>query len=248
MMRLPKQSKSLACAAVLLGLVLLAAIGPTVGHAAFGAGSAVTAWLDGARRSVLEGTVAGALSAVIGCGLAGLAVVGPGFLDGALARAAQWTGALPSVVVVFALCAVTASHGALAFAAAIAVVRGVGAAWVLRTSLSTLAREEYVLAARALGSGSFRLFRTHLFPPLAGLAASQAAFTLTTVVALEAATAFLGLDTVSTSFGTLLSGAAERHSATAALSPLFGVAAIVLPVQAVGLHVAARARVGRRFS
>src|SRR6185312_15964856 len=99
---------------------------------------------------------------------------------------------LPSVIVAVVVRSLGPSNFAV-FVIVLGALRALSTARAIRSAVLGLEAEEFVLAARAVGSGPVRLFRRHLFPHVVGQALSSAALSGAAVVALDAALSFLGL-------------------------------------------------------
>jgi peptide/nickel transport system permease protein len=156
-------------------------------------------------------------------------------------------GALPALVAVVVVRSLSPLSSLATIGLVLGVQRGLSTAKVVRANLLQLCSEEFVLAARALGSTGPRLFRKHLFPHVLGLPLASATFSGAVVVGLDAALSLLGLGGSAPSFGTLLAEAITRSAPTLALWPVLGVLLTVVPLQVIADALEARASTGRRF-
>jgi peptide/nickel transport system permease protein len=231
-----------------LGLLVATALVGTPLVLALGtAGSSLLEWTNGARGTVLCATVVLVVGLGVGTFAGAAAALGPPGVDALLSQVMEIAGALPSVVVVVVLRALRPAPDLVAIAAVLALLRGLVTAKVVRADLMRLLSEDFVLAARALGSGRFRLFRRHLLPHVVGPALSGAVFSAAAVVGLDAALSLVGLEGSSSGWGALLARAAETSTPTIAFGPVLGVAAIVLCLHVVADALEDRWSVGRRF-
>ncbi len=243
-----KRPAALTGSYVLLGvLVVLALLGPSLAPRLFADATTGARFLAGARGTVVAATLVMAFATGIGLLTGALAALGSPFVDTLLSRAVEIAGALPSLIVVVVLRAAAPALGLVAIGAVLAVLRTLGNAKTVRASVLDLSREDFALAARALGSGRFRLFRTHVLPHVVGPVLSNAAFTAAAVVALDAALSFCGLGGHGDTWGALLADAAHARSAGGVIVPTLGVLAIVAPLQVIAEHLSARVSAGRRF-
>ncbi len=86
-----------------------------------------------------------------------------------------------------------------------------GSARVIRSQVMTLSKQEYVLAARAVGATDRHIIFRHILPQVALLAIGQFVLVVSTAILLEAALSFLGLgDPIQKSWGTVLYWAQVR--------------------------------------
>lgn len=243
----PARKRALrASAAALGGLLLVAAVGSTLARA-LGAPPAVVAWTEGARLTVFATVAVIAVALPGGVILGAAASLGPRWIAGALSRSLEVVGALPSVIAAV----VVRSLGPpdfVVFVVVLAALRGIETAKVVRASVVGLEAEEFVLAARAMGSGPFRLFRRHLLPHVVGPALASASVAAAAVVALDAALAFLGLHPGADTWGAQIALAAERNAFGVAVLPLLGLAFLVGALHVVADSLERRVRLRRRFA
>ncbi|UCG25397.1 MAG: ABC transporter permease [Chloroflexota bacterium] len=86
-----------------------------------------------------------------------------------------------------------------------------GSARVIRSQVLTLSKQEYVLAARAVGATDRHIIFRHILPQVTLLAIGQFVLVVSTAILLEAALSFLGLgDPIQKSWGTVLYWAQVR--------------------------------------
>lgn len=86
-----------------------------------------------------------------------------------------------------------------------------GSARVIRSQVMTISKQEYVLAARAVGATDRHIIFRHILPQVMLLAIGQFVLVVSTAILLEAALSFLGLgDPIQKSWGTILYWAQVR--------------------------------------
>ena len=86
-----------------------------------------------------------------------------------------------------------------------------GSARVIRSQVMTISKQEYVLAARAVGATDRHIIFRHILPQVMLLAIGQFVLVISTAILLEAALSFLGLgDPIQKSWGTILYWAQVR--------------------------------------
>jgi peptide/nickel transport system permease protein len=232
---------------VLATLALVAAFGNGLAGLAFGRGGAVAEWADGARGTLAAAAAVLTVAFLAGTLLGGIAALGPPLADTVLSRTMEISGALPSLVAVVVVRALAPVPELVAIGAVLAVLRTLGTAKVVRAGILSLVAEDFVLSARAAGSGRVRLFRKHLFPHLAGPALASAALAAATVIGLDAALSFLGLGTGGGSWGALLAEALERPAPLLGVGAALGAFSAVASLLVLADSIEARWMVGRRF-
>lgn len=215
-LRLARLSLGTWVGAVLLGLFLLVAlVGPlVVGH------SPTTHDLDhlleGPSAAHLLGTdesgsdlltqicfgarlLLGLAAAVVSICLILGVVVGTlagyfgGWLDEIIMRVIDVLLAFPGILLNIAIAALVPRAGMGVLIFALAVNGWVGYARVTRAQVLRVREMEYVLAARALGVGSWQVMRRHILPNILSPILVQATFGAAGVVLVEASLSFLGL-------------------------------------------------------
>ena len=148
----------------------------------------------GAQSCLTVGIISVGIATVVGVPLGILAAQLPGRASGVLLRATDVAQAFPALLLAILLAGVLGGGTGTAMIA-------IGLAAVpqfLRIaragSLSVLA-SDYVLAARACGTGRLAIARTHVLPNIAPLVGVQASVTFAMAILAEAALSYLGLGT-----------------------------------------------------
>lgn len=246
-MSLRERSLGVVASEAALGFFALCAAFGGYAARSFPEGGVANQWLLGARTTTITVSVVTLVALTAGLAFGAAAALGPGVLDSLLSRAMELSAAMPSVIVALIVSRIAPDHVFLSVPVTLALLRGLETAKMVRADLKTLATTEFVLAARALGSGQTRLFRAHLLPHVIDSALASATLTAAAVMGLEAALSFLGLTSLGPSWGALLAEAVERGSPGLALGPALGVAVTLLSLYVLGTAIEARASVGRRF-
>ena len=172
--------------------------------------------LLGARASLGVAVVAAVVALLVGalCGAAAGAV--GGLTDELLIRLADFVLVLPALYVVLVLRAVTPL--VMSPFAVFALMTGVFAvvAWPyvargVRAIIVSERRQDYVLAAQAIGVGRWRLLTRHLLPASYGFLAVQATLLIPGFILAEATLSFVGLGFVdpTASWGVMLQEASN---------------------------------------
>ena len=132
------------------------------------------------------------LSLSAGLVLGMLAGYGPRWLDNALLLLFDSVRSFPTIM--FALAIITLTGPSLNMVILVIVVTSIPVyARIVRTQTMTLKEQEFVLAARALGTGWFRILRVHFLPNVVGPLFILASMDIPVVVTIEAGLSFLGL-------------------------------------------------------
>ncbi|MFE2417060.1 ABC transporter permease [Streptomyces hokutonensis] len=150
--------------------------------------------LTGARSTLSTALLAAAVAAVVGLALALAAVLLPRWPGAAVVQLTDVLIAFPVLLIAMIL---TAVHGGSTWTVitAIGVGAGVNLARVARAEAARVLGTDYVLAAHAAGSGTWRTVRKHLLPNIAPTLIVQLSLVLSVAVLAEAALSFLGFGT-----------------------------------------------------
>jgi peptide/nickel transport system permease protein len=148
--------------------------------------------LYGAQVSLGVGTLAVILSTVIGIFLGAAAGSFGGWADAAIMRSVDILLCIPSLILVLALI-VFLGPGIRNVVLVIALTGWTDMARLVRAEILSLREREFVLAARAIGAGPFRLIFRHLLPNALGPVYVAVTFGVSGAIMLESSLSFLGL-------------------------------------------------------
>ncbi|WP_030604469.1 ABC transporter permease [Streptomyces fulvoviolaceus] len=150
--------------------------------------------LTGARSTLSTALLAAAIAAAVGLALAFAAVLTPRRLGAVVVQLTDVLIAFPVLLIAMIL---TAVHGGSTWTVvtAIGVGAGVNLARVARAEAGRVLGTDYVLAAHAAGSGTWRTVRKHLLPNIAPTLIVQLSLVLSVAVLAEAALSYLGFGT-----------------------------------------------------
>jgi len=193
--------------------------------------------VHGARTSLGAALVAAFAFVVIGTLLGALAGYFGGLLDAVVARSIEVLTAFPTLILVLVVQALVAHPSLATMLAAIAFTRWPEVARLVRADVLLASSQDYVLAARALGAGPWRILRRHVVPNVIAPILVAATFGLASVVLVEASLDFLhvGLPPATASWGETLSETREHVGAWWLLVfPGLAVFATVLSLNLVG--------------
>jgi len=154
--------------------------------------------LSGARLSIGVGLVSVLGATLLGSLLGAWAASRGGWWDEAVMRSADFLLVLPVIYVVLVLRAMLplVLAPSSVFALMAVIFTAVGWPFVARGVRALVARErerEYVLAARSLGAGPWRILWRHLLPACAGHVTVQASLLLPAFILAEATLSYVGL-------------------------------------------------------
>jgi peptide/nickel transport system permease protein len=193
--------------------------------------------VHGARTSLAAAFVAALAFVAIGTLLGALAGYFGGVLDAVVARLIETLTAFPTLVLVLVVQALVAHPSVGTLLTAIAVTRWPEVARLMRAEVLLVSSQDYVLAARALGAGPWRILRRHVGPNAVAPMLVSATFGVASVVLVEASLDFLrvGLPPAAASWGETLSETREHVGAWWLLVfPGLAVFATVLALNLVG--------------
>jgi peptide/nickel transport system permease protein len=148
----------------------------------------------GARISVYVGFVSIGIALTIGSLLGLISGYFGGRIDGVIMRGMDVILAFPAILLAL-LFLVTLGTNLTNVIWAIAIVRIPGFARVARSSTLAIREEEYVQAAKAIGSRNFRVILRHILPNALAPLIVMATISLAIAILVEATLSFLGLGT-----------------------------------------------------
>jgi peptide/nickel transport system permease protein len=163
--------------------------------------------LVGARVSLLVGLVVVGVSAVVGTAFGAIAGYYGGRVDMIISRVMDVLLAFPGLLLAIALVAVL-GPSLVNVVLALTVIGWVGYARLVRGQVLRAREFEYVVAARALGAGTWRALTQHVLPTALPAVTVQATLGMAAAILAEAALSFLGLGVQppTPSWGTMING------------------------------------------
>lgn len=148
--------------------------------------------IHGTRTSMTIGLFSVAAALLIGLAAGAAAGMGPRWVDTIVSLAIKAMMALPVLSILLVLTAyLPPSRSTMIVVLAFLLWPSV--ARLVRSEVSRLVREEFVMSVRALGAGPFRVFGLHLLPMLRTPLLVHTALALGSVVLAESTLDFLGL-------------------------------------------------------
>ena len=168
--------------------------------------------LVGARTTLFVALLSSAIAALVGLTLGIVSAVTPRHTGEAIAHLIDILIALPTLIL--ALVLVAALEGSLwTVSLAIGFGSGVVLARVVRAEVARVLTHDYVLAATAAGSSTWRTVWRHILPNIAPIVIVQLSLVAALAVLAEASLSYLGLTPISTpSWGRMLEGLQQSAS------------------------------------
>lgn len=146
----------------------------------------------GTRISLSIGFSATLFTVLLGTLLGSLAGYFGGKLDQVIMRAADLTLNFPFILLVLTLMAILEEINLFAFVVIIALTSWPGMTRIIRGLCLRLREQEFILAAKALGSSPSQIMLKHFLPNLLFPIITQASLTMATMIMIESGLSFLG--------------------------------------------------------
>ena len=168
----------------------------------------------GARVSIQVALVSIALAIVLGSMLGMIAGYFGGWIDHVVMRAMDGMLAFPMLVLALGIIAVL-GPSLLNTTLAITIINVPSFARLVRAQVLVVRKLDFVLAARALGAGDFRIMLRHVWPSVVGNLIVYASLRASTAIITESSLSFLGLGAQppTPSWGQMLSTAMQYWDA-----------------------------------
>lgn len=151
----------------------------------------VRVWM-GARISLIIGLAAAAIDVVIGVLWGSIAGVVGGRVDNIMMRIADVLTAVPYLLVVILLLVVM-EQGLFPMIVALSITGWVRMARIVRGEVLSIKNQEYVLASRTLGAGTWHLIKRHLIPNAMGSIIVTMTLTIPQAIFTESFLSYIGL-------------------------------------------------------
>jgi peptide/nickel transport system permease protein len=170
--------------------------------------------LYGARVSLSIAFAAVALSISFGVLVGATAGYAGGLTDAVLMRIVDAALSIPRLLLVLVVVALWTDVGVVALTLLIAGVSWFAVSRLVRAETLTVREQDYVVAARALGTPPWRILRRHVLPNVIGPAIVSATLAIGNVILLEAGLSYLGIGVRPpiASWGSIIQDGAERVS------------------------------------
>ncbi len=175
----------------------------------------LTRLMYGARISLTVAFVAAFINLVIGILYGGVAGYLGGAVDNVMMRIVDVISTIPLTLYVI-LIMVILDSGFLSIIVALSSVYWVSMARVVRGQILALREQEFVLAAKTIGTSAFRIVTRHLLPNCLGPIIVTATMLIPTAIFVESFMSFIGLGVSApmASWGTMCNDALETMKST----------------------------------
>ena len=213
-LRLKKNKAAVVCLFTLIAIVLLAILAPEFsrysyketnydiiyqipsmehffGTDQFGRDLWVRTWM-GTRISLLIAFVAALLDLTLGVTYGAVSALAGGKVDAVMQRIIEVLVGIPHLIIVILLMMVMPA-GIWTIVVALSITGWVNMARLVRGSILKLKNQEFVLAARVLGTSTAEIIWKHLIPNTVGVIVINAMFTIPSAIFTEAFLSFIGI-------------------------------------------------------
>jgi peptide/nickel transport system permease protein len=141
---------------------------------------------------MLVGFVVISISLLVGVTVGSIAGYAGGAVDAVIMRVVDVLLAFPGILLAIAIAGILGpSLGNVIFA--LCILGWVGFARMTRGQILSMREREFVLAARAIGAGPFRIVTRHILPNVLAPVLVQATFGIAATILAESSLSFLGL-------------------------------------------------------
>ncbi len=167
-------------------------------------------WI-GTRVSLIIAMVAAVVDLLIGVAYGGISAYYGGRVDNVMQRILEVLIGIPNLVVIILMILIL-QPGIISIIIALTITGWIGMARIVRGEVLKLKNQEFVLAARTLGTSSGSIIRKHLIPNMSGIIIINTMFTIPSAIFFEAFLSFIGLGLVppDASLGTLINTGFEN--------------------------------------
>lgn len=147
----------------------------------------------GGRLSLFIGFFATLISTAAAILIGSLSGLAPKWLDDLLMRSTEIFLSIPSLLLVVLIGALLGKANALSIAFVIGITGWTGIAKVVRTEVRRLRNSEYVIAARCMGAGFFRILWKHLIPNFLSSIMFMVVMNIRSAIIYESTLSFMGI-------------------------------------------------------
>lgn len=160
---------------------------------------------EGTQISLLIAVLAALIDLVIGVAYGGISAYYGGRVDNVMQRIIEILVGIPNLVIIL-LMVVILKPGILSIVIALTITGWIGMARLVRGEVLKLKGQEFVLAARTLGTANWKIILKHLMPNISGIIIINTMFTIPSAIFFEAFLSFIGLGLAppAASLGTLI--------------------------------------------
>lgn len=147
----------------------------------------------GGRISILIGGLATVISTFIAVVVGAFSGVAPAWLDELIMRFTEIFLSIPTLLLIILLQAIMGEANILSLSFVIGVTSWTSIAKVVRTEVRQIRNSEYIIAARCMGAGFFRILWKHLVPNFFSSIMFMVVMNVRTAMISEATLSFMGI-------------------------------------------------------
>ncbi len=147
----------------------------------------------GGRISLLIGGLATVISTFIAMVVGAFSGVAPAWLDELIMRFTEIFLSIPSLLLIILLQAIMGKANVVSLSIVIGVTSWTSIAKVIRTEVRQIRNSEYIIAARCMGAGFFRIMWKHLMPNFFSSIMFMVVMNVRTAMISEATLSFMGI-------------------------------------------------------
>ena len=147
----------------------------------------------GGRISLLIGGLATVISTFIAMVVGAFSGVAPAWLDELIMRFTEIFLSIPSLLLIILLQAIMGTANVVSLSIVIGVTSWTSIAKVIRTEVRQIRNSEYIIAARCMGAGFFRIMWKHLMPNSFSSIMFMVVMNVRTAMISEATLSFMGI-------------------------------------------------------
>ena len=147
----------------------------------------------GGRISILIGGLATVISTFIAVVVGAFSGVAPAWLDEMIMRFTEVFLSIPTLLLIILLQAIMGNANVLSLSFVIGVTSWTSIAKVVRTEVRQIRNSEYIIAAKCMGAGFFRVLWKHLVPNFFSSIMFMVVMNVRTAMISEATLSFMGI-------------------------------------------------------
>jgi oligopeptide transport system permease protein len=150
---------------------------------------------EGTRVSLIIAFVAAVLDLFIGVAYGGISAFYGGRVDNVMQRIVEVLVGIPNLVIILLMMLIL-DPGIISIIIALTITGWIGMSRIVRGEVLKLKNQEFVLAARTLGTSNGRIISKHLVPNISGIIIINTMFSIPGAIFFEAFLSFIGLGIV----------------------------------------------------
>ena len=168
---------------------------------------------EGGKVSIAIGLAGALISVVAGCIYGGVSALLGGKVDNVMMRIVDILSSVPNILLVILISVVIDSKSVATLLFALTITGWCPTARIVRSQMLGITKSDYVLAARLMGIGNFKIILRHLIPNSISVIIVDLTFRIPGFIFSEAFLSYVGLGVQppQTSWGALAAGAQSMY-------------------------------------